>query len=424
MTGIFISYRRADAAGSAGRLYDRLQHAFGSDQVFMDVSGIEAGEDFAEVIDATLASCSVFIVVIGRNWLKAADEHGRRRLDLLGDWVRMEVASALSRGLLVIPLLVDDAQLPQAIALPGELVRLSDLQATEIHHKTFHEDVERLLRRIEYEMALKHGSGAAASDLPAGTVRVHPKDECEDVWVPPGTFWMGRVPDDTITDERYDDEKPRHPIQISRGFWLGRTPVTVAAFRRFAVARRVDMPRPPKDNPNWSLHDHPIVNVAWGRAREYCSWVGGRLPTEAQWEYAARGGRDGQIYPWGRSITSDRANYDEDARWRGPSPVGTFAPNGFNLLDVIGNVWEWVADWYEEGVYGTRSPISSTIDPQVYRNQTDKRVVRGGSWRSIPVEVRTSNRGFQTPNDGFTDFGFRCLIDDIPSERAAPAISA
>jgi formylglycine-generating enzyme required for sulfatase activity len=174
------------------------------------------------------------------------------------------------------------------------------------------------------------------------------------------------------------------------------------------------MPRPPKDNPNWSEHNHPIVSVSWGRAREYCAWVGGRLPTEAQWEYAARGGCNDRIYPWGPSITQDQANYAENQKWKGTSPVGTFSPNGFNLVDIIGNVWEWVADWYDEGVYGARSPVNPTTDPQVYRNQTDKRVVRGGSWRSIAVEVRTSNRGFQTPNDGFTDFGFRCLIDEIP----------
>jgi len=420
--GVFISYRRADAAGSAGRLYDRLVGALGTDRVFMDVAGIESGEDFAEIIDATLASCSVFIVVIGRNWLTAADEYGRRRVDQPADWVRVEVTAALSRDLLVIPLLVEDAQIPPAAALPGELVRLPELQAMEVDHETFHPDVDRLLQRIERDLATKEGGDAAVASLPAGTVRINRKAGCDYVWVPPGKFWMGRVPGDNVSDGRYDDEKPHHPVEIRRGFWLGRTPVTVAAFRRFAAARRVEMPRPPKDNPNWSEPDHPIVNVSWGRAREYCSWVGGRLPTEAQWEYAARGGIDDQIYPWGPSITAEQANYDE--KRKGSSPVATFPPNGFNLCDMIGNAWEWIADWYEEGVYGTRSPVDPTVDPQVYRNQTDKRVVRGGSWRSIAIEVRTSNRGFQTPNDGFDDFGFRCLIDEIPPDAGPPAISA
>lgn len=412
MTGIFISYRRGDSAGSAGRLHDRFERTFGADQVFMDAERIKSGEDFAEVIDAKLASCDVCIVVIGRSWLKSADQYGRRRLDIPADWVRMEIAAALSRGMLVIPLLVEDAELPPAEALPGELVRLPDLQAMEIHHASFHQDVDRLIERIERDVKLRQGTGGHGSDLPAGTVRVHPKDGCPYVWVPAGKFWMGRVPGDNLSDERYDDEKPRHQVAISRGFWLGRTPVTVDAFRRFVTARGLEMPRSPKNNPNWSEHEHPIVNVSWGRAREYSAWIGGRLPTEAQWEYAARGGIDGQIYPWGDAITPKDANYFDSDR-KGTSPVGEFAPNGFNLVDMIGNVWEWIADWYDEGVYVTRSPTIPTADPQVYRNETDKRVVRGGSWRSIAIEVRTSNRGFQTPNDGFTDFGFRCLVDEI-----------
>src|ERR1041384_136459 len=123
MTNIFISYRRGDGAGSAGRLHDRLEKTFGPGHIFMDVEVIQPGEDFGEVIDSKLANCEVFIVVIGKNWLKSADGYGRRRLDLPDDWVRLEIAAALSRWLLVIPLLVEDAELPPAEALPGELVR-------------------------------------------------------------------------------------------------------------------------------------------------------------------------------------------------------------------------------------------------------------------------------------------------------------
>ena len=185
------------------------------------------------------------------------------------------------------------------------------------------------------------------------------------------------------------------------------------------------MPRPPKDNPNWSEPDHPVVNASWGRAREDRPHVGGRLPTEAQWEYAARGGIDDQNYPWGPSITAEQANYDE--KLKGSSPAVTFPPNGFNLCDMIGNVW------------GSGSPIGTRRgsmararrslrrpDCELDRNQTDKRVVRlGGSWRLIAIEVRTSNRGFQTPKPTSSDdFGFRCLIDEIPPDAGPPAIPA
>jgi formylglycine-generating enzyme required for sulfatase activity len=156
-----------------------------------------------------------------------------------------------------------------------------------------------------------------------------------------------------------------------------------------------------------------MVNVSWEQAREYCASLGGRLPSEAEWEYAARGSRDDTIYPWGDEIAPTNANYVDNRQWQGTSPVGSFAPNGYGLYDVVGNAWEWVADWYDDEVYRTRSPYEAMPDPQVYTNKSGRRVCRGGSWESIPIEVRTSNRGFQTPEAGFRDFGFRCLVDDI-----------
>lgn len=107
MSGIFISYRRDDSAGHAGRLYDRLEREFPELRVFMDVERIAAGEDFTRVIDTTLRACEVCLVVIGTRWLATADKFGRRRLDQPDDWVRLEIAAALTRGVRVIPLLVD-----------------------------------------------------------------------------------------------------------------------------------------------------------------------------------------------------------------------------------------------------------------------------------------------------------------------------
>src|SRR5262249_31592449 len=141
-----------------------------------------------------------------------------------------------------------------------DLMRLVELQAMEIHHATFAQDAKLLVERIEREMNLKQVGGAQESVAP-GTVKIHPKDESPYVWIPAGTFQMNRVACDNLSDGRYDDEKPQHPVEIGRGFWLGRTPVTVAAFRRFVTARGLEMPRPPKYNPNWSEHEHPIVNV-------------------------------------------------------------------------------------------------------------------------------------------------------------------
>ena len=421
MSGIFISYRRDDSAGHAGRLYDRLEREFPELRVFMDVERIAAGEDFTRVIDTTLRDCEVCLVMIGQRWLEAADKFGRRRLDQPDDWVRLEIAAALTRGVRVIPLLVDEASLPPPEALPPELARLSSLQALPVPHLSFHQDVGTLIERLRAAMDAHRNTLRQAAGLAAGTLRVHPQDQLDYVWIPPGEFFMGRVPIDTLNDERYDDEKPRHPVRITRGFWLSRGPVTVAVYKRFSLACGQPMPPAPKHNPGWSNLDHPVCNLNWAQARAYCAWVGGRLPSEAQWEYAARGGLADRLYPWGDILGPVNANYGDNHDWEGTtSPVGSFAPNGFNLVDIVGNVWEWISDWYDPEVYQSRSAREPTEDPEVYVDKLHKKVVRGASWLSIPVETRVSNRGFFTPADAVRDFGFRCLVDAIPAAPTPP----
>ena len=125
------------------------------------------------------------------------------------------------------------------------------------------------------------------------------------------------------------------------------------------------MPRPPDFNPAWGHPDHPIVNVTWDDAKRYCDWAGGRLPTEAEWEYAARGGKQGKKYPWGDEINQAHANYDST----GTTPVAKYPQNYWGLYDVSGNVWEWTKDWYDKDYYMT----SPEADPPGPTQQTTYR---------------------------------------------------
>ena len=145
MRGIFISYRRDDAEGQAGRLFDDLSGHFGRDAVFMDVAGIKKGMDFRRIIDEHVASCGVLLVIIGKRWLSATDSKGKRRLDEANDFVRLETAAALSRDIPVVPVLVQDAVMPKVQELPDALKELAFRNGTELTHARWDSDVKLLI---------------------------------------------------------------------------------------------------------------------------------------------------------------------------------------------------------------------------------------------------------------------------------------
>jgi hypothetical protein len=146
---IFLSYRRDDTSGHAGRLSDRLSDHFGEDQLFMDINTITPGEDFVDAIEAAISSCDVLIAVIGRNWLDATDPSGKRLLDNPEDFVRIEIAAALKRNIRVIPVLVDSASMPRSEQLPDTLVKLARRNAIELSGVRWKHDVGRLIEAIE-----------------------------------------------------------------------------------------------------------------------------------------------------------------------------------------------------------------------------------------------------------------------------------
>lgn len=148
MPGIFISYRREDTAGHAGRIFDRLREKFGGDKVFMDVAGIEPGVDFVEAIDQAVGSCDVLLVIIGKKWLTCTDASGKRRLDDPRDFIRLETATALRREIRVIPVLVQDAVMPGDGDLPDDLKKLARRQATEISDTHWDTDTGHLIEAL------------------------------------------------------------------------------------------------------------------------------------------------------------------------------------------------------------------------------------------------------------------------------------
>ncbi len=193
------------------------------------------------------------------------------------------------------------------------------------------------------------------------------------------------------SEDGQDDERPIHRVRVS-SFEMGAYAVTNDEYVRFA--------RPPlADDARFNDPRQPVVSVSWDDAMRYCEWLGHafRLPTEAEWEFAARGGLQGKRYPWGDVTPADRP-------LDGPDCVGTRAPNGFGLFDMGENVHEWCSDWYGAGFYA-QSPDRDPLGPVT----GSRRVSRGGSWRHQIKVTRCAARSSLPPERRYADYGFRVV---------------
>ena len=263
-------------------------------------------------------------------------------------------------------------------------------------------------KRREHITILKDVGGLG--DFPDGMVPI-----------PAGEFQIGS----SATDAR-DNEKPPHTVYID-AFYMDMYEVTNAEYRKFVDA-----------NPNWrkdrilsKYHDgkyldfwngndypsgrdfHPVVHVSWYAAMAYAEWAGKRLPTEAEWERAARGGLSNKKYPWGNFRDPSKANYGNYVR--GTTLVGTYSPNDYGLYDMAGNVWEWCLDAYDPNFYTPsrhENPISGGSIVDITGNFADiktLRVLRGGARSSKPDYIRVTHRGSGNPIGAGDNVGFRCV---------------
>jgi formylglycine-generating enzyme len=211
------------------------------------------------------------------------------------------------------------------------------------------------------------------------------------VFIKGGTFKMG----DTAGDE---DEKPVHTVTVS-DFYLSKTEVTVAQFRAFCEAKDRPMPSSPK----WGEQDlYPIVYVSWEDANRFCKWAEGRLPTEAEWEYAAKGGSRSGGFQYSGSNALDEVAWYQNNSGKQMHAVGTKKPNELGLFDMNGNAWEWCSDWFGENYY-QNSPSENPQGPDA----GECYVLRGGCWSDDSKIVRCSNRIKGYPDFRNFSIGFR-----------------
>jgi formylglycine-generating enzyme required for sulfatase activity len=242
---------------------------------------------------------------------------------------------------------------------------------------------------------------------------VNRKDRQSYVYVAPGKFLMGCVPGDDRCDQ---DEKPQHEVTITKGFWMGETEVSVEAYLKFAETStpKRKMPSVPLGRSGWKQTNLPMANMSVEDAKAFCAFAGGRLPTEAEWEYAARAGKANEIVPLSAENAREKANFygkQGNDRFEYEAPIKQFDANAYGLFDMFGNVWELVSDIYSPSYYA-ESPKEDPPGPTAGREY----VTRGGSYDSdaqqhLRISIRRRTKG------GNVNLGFRCVIPDSPEAR-------
>ncbi len=247
------------------------------------------------------------------------------------------------------------------------------------------------------------GQVTTAGPLISETGAVSSRDGMTQIYVPAGKFKMGTA--------NHLDEEPIHSVYLN-AYWIDQTEVTNAMYEQCVDESQCQPPASVSSYTrkqyygNAEYGNYPVIYVTWDDASQYCEWAGRHLPTEAQWEKSARG-TDGRTYPWGNNTASDGLlNFLFDVG--DTSAAGSYSAGAspYGVLDLAGNVWEWVADWYDS-IYYSISPESNPSGPPT----GTAHVVRGGSWLNHQFLVRSALRIYYKPDSAYFNLGFRCAAD-------------
>jgi len=410
---VFISY-----AWENQPLARQLQRDLQNDgiEVFVDYQEIKGGDSLPARISAALDWCDTLVLL----WSKEAAQ---------SRWVAREWECADQLEKRIIPCKLDNAVLP---ALLRRMLYLD--------FSSYASGYPQLCRTLDVTAKIVQPSFAPVE---IGTMRPHAPEGM--VYIPAGTFMMG-------SEDGDENEKPVHEVYLD-AFYMDVFEVTVAQFKEFVLAagHATDAEKEGfsyKWNGkeweqakyiNWR-HDaegkligndkmnHPVIHVSWNDAKAFAEWKGKRLPTEAEWEYAARCGSKGYKYSWGNGdpIGKKGGNIGDESFkrvftnwpiWEGyndgfvfTAPVGSFEPNEFGLYDMTGNVWEWCEDWYNEKYYEECYKRGLVRNPKSPASG-EHRVLRGGSWLYDALDLRCASRLRISPADRYDNVGFRCAQD-------------